>query len=58
MSLNYFINENNNVDLLIETTLNNTFKLFLNASVKRLKKFLILNFIKFQIILLNFIKFY
>ena len=38
MSLNYFINENNNVDLLIETTLNNTFKLFLNASVKRLKK--------------------
>ena len=35
MSMSYFINENNILDLLIETTLNNTFKLFLNDSVKK-----------------------
>ena len=37
MTLDCFKNENGTVELLIETTLNNTFKIFLNNKCKRLK---------------------
>jgi hypothetical protein len=37
MTYNCFKNENNIVEIKIETTLNNTFKIFLNENFKRYK---------------------